>query len=96
VRLSRREARELGCASGAAAFESERVSFDAAGTPVVFDRVFIPGDRFRITRELHYETKIDPQESRRAPGSPAVAQGWGPSGAISGPPMSTITKGATS
>jgi hypothetical protein len=21
----------------------------------VFDRVFIPGDRFRITRELHYE-----------------------------------------
>ena len=33
----------------------ERVSFDAAGAPVVFDRVFIPGDRFRITRELHYE-----------------------------------------
>jgi hypothetical protein len=31
------------------------VSFDAAGQPVVFDRVFIPGDRFRITRELHYE-----------------------------------------
>jgi len=25
------------------------------GQPVVFDRVFIPGDRFRITRELHYE-----------------------------------------
>src|SRR5207245_1341663 len=25
------------------------------GAPVVFDRVFIPGDRFRITRELHYE-----------------------------------------
>jgi DNA-binding GntR family transcriptional regulator len=37
------------------AFESERVSFDAGGAPVVFDRVFIPGDRFRITRELHYE-----------------------------------------
>jgi aromatic ring hydroxylase len=31
------------------------VSFDAAGAPVVFDRVFIPGDRFRITRELSYE-----------------------------------------
>jgi aromatic ring hydroxylase len=31
------------------------VSFDAGGAPVVFDRVFIPGDRFRITRELHYE-----------------------------------------
>jgi DNA-binding GntR family transcriptional regulator len=37
------------------AFESERVSYDAGGTPIVFDRVFIPGDRFRITRELHYE-----------------------------------------
>src|SRR5256885_617472 len=55
VRLGRREARELGCPTGAPAFESERVSFDAAGQPVVFDRVFIPGDRFRITRELHYE-----------------------------------------
>jgi len=55
VRLGRREARELGCPVGAPAFESERVSFDAAGAPVVFDRVFIPGDRFRITRELHDE-----------------------------------------
>jgi len=55
VRLGRREARELGCPTGAPAFESERVSYDAAGAPVVFDRVFIPGDRFRITRELHYE-----------------------------------------
>ena len=54
VRLGRREARELGCASGVAAFESERVSFDAEGSPVVFDRVFIPGDRFRITRDLDY------------------------------------------
>ena len=54
VRLPRREARELGCATGTSAFESERISFDAAGTPIVFDRVFIPGDRFRITRELHY------------------------------------------
>ena len=56
VRLGRREARELGCPSGAPGFESERVSFDAAGQPVVFDRVFIPGDRFRITRELNYES----------------------------------------
>jgi GntR family transcriptional regulator len=55
VRLGRREARELGCRPGAPAFESERVSFDGAGAPVVFDRVFIPGDRFRITRELQYE-----------------------------------------
>jgi GntR family transcriptional regulator len=55
VRLGRREARELACPTGAPAFESERTSFDATGQPVVFDRVFIPGDRFRITRELHYE-----------------------------------------
>ncbi len=55
VRLGRREARDLGCRAGEPAFESERVSYGAAGAPVVFDRVFIPGDRFRITRELHYE-----------------------------------------
>jgi GntR family transcriptional regulator len=55
VRLGRGEARELGCRPGAPAFESERVSFDAGGAPIVFDRAFIPGDRFRITRELHYE-----------------------------------------
>ncbi len=55
VRLGRREARELGCRPGVPAFESERVSYDPSGAPVVFDRVFIPGDRFRITRELHYE-----------------------------------------
>ncbi len=55
VRLGRREARALGCAAGIPAFESERVSLDAAGHPVVFDRAFIPGDRFRITRELHYD-----------------------------------------
>jgi GntR family transcriptional regulator len=55
VRLGRREARELGCRDGMPGFESERVSFDTSGAPVVFDRVFIPGDRFRITRELHYE-----------------------------------------
>jgi GntR family transcriptional regulator len=55
VRLGRREARDLGCRDGEPAFESERVSYDAGGVPVVFDRAFIPGDRFRITRELHYE-----------------------------------------
>ena len=55
VRLGRREARDLGCRVGEPAFESERVSYDAGGAPVVFDRAFIPGDRFRITRELHYE-----------------------------------------
>ncbi|MBI4247724.1 MAG: GntR family transcriptional regulator [Candidatus Rokubacteria bacterium] len=54
VRLGCREARELGCRSGVPAFASERVSSTADGRPVVFDRVFIPGDRFRITRELHF------------------------------------------
>jgi GntR family transcriptional regulator len=54
VRLGRAEARELGCHAGEPAFESERVSYDAARQPVVFDRVFIPGDRFRITREVRY------------------------------------------
>ncbi len=55
VRLGRREARELGCRAGVPAFQSDRVSYATDGRAVVFDRVFIPGDRFRITRELHYE-----------------------------------------
>jgi hypothetical protein len=25
------------------------------GTPLVYDRVFIPGDRFRITRNIRYD-----------------------------------------
>jgi GntR family transcriptional regulator len=65
VRLAAREARELACPSGAPAFESERVSFDASGAPVVFDRVFIPGDRFRITRDLHYDTTPEGAEDVR-------------------------------
>ncbi len=55
VTLRSREARELGCRPGTPAFRSERVSWAADGAPVVFDRVFIPGDRFRITRELQFE-----------------------------------------
>jgi GntR family transcriptional regulator len=47
-------ARELGCRPGMAAFRSDRVSVGPDGSPVVYDRVFIPGDRFRITRQLHY------------------------------------------
>jgi GntR family transcriptional regulator len=54
VRLGQREAHELASVPGAPAFESERVSYDDGGAAVVFDRVFIPGDRFRITRELTY------------------------------------------
>ncbi|HSE92023.1 MAG TPA: GntR family transcriptional regulator [Methylomirabilota bacterium] len=59
VRLGRREARELGCRAGVPAFESERVSSAADGRPIVFDHVFIPGDRFRITRELKYDWHSD-------------------------------------
>lgn len=55
VTLRRQEARRLGCPPGSPAFRSERISSAADGAPVVFDRVFIPGDRFRITRELRYE-----------------------------------------
>ena len=55
VRLTSPEARELDCRPGSPAFCSERVSFLADSRPVVFDRVYIPGDRFRITRELRYE-----------------------------------------
>jgi len=54
VPLPREAARELGCRPGAAAFRSDRVSVGPDGTPVVYDRVFIPGDRFRITRNLDY------------------------------------------
>jgi GntR family transcriptional regulator len=62
IRLGRREARELGCRNGLAAFFSERTSYTADGTPVVFDRVFIPGDRFRITRQLTYDGPGRPPE----------------------------------
>ncbi|MBI4589795.1 MAG: GntR family transcriptional regulator [Candidatus Rokubacteria bacterium] len=55
VTLRSLEARELGCRPGTPAFRSERISWAADGAPIVFDRVFIPGDRFRITRELQYE-----------------------------------------
>jgi GntR family transcriptional regulator len=54
VPLERRAAHELGCRPGIPAFRSDRVSVSADGTPIVYDRVFIPGDRFRITRNLTY------------------------------------------
>jgi GntR family transcriptional regulator len=53
--LPARAARELGCAPGVPCFRSDRVSIGADGRPIVYDRVFIPGDRFRITRQLHYD-----------------------------------------
>src|SRR5215471_19158463 len=54
VLLDANAARELGCRPGIPAFRSDRVSVGADGAPLVYDRVFIPGDRFRITRQLHY------------------------------------------
>jgi GntR family transcriptional regulator len=53
--LPARAARELGCVPGVPCFRSDRVSTDAESRPIVYDRVFIPGDRFRITRQLHYD-----------------------------------------
>jgi DNA-binding GntR family transcriptional regulator len=55
VPLAAQAARELGCRVGAPSFRSDRLSSAADGTPIVYDRVFIPGDRFRITRDLHYD-----------------------------------------
>jgi GntR family transcriptional regulator len=54
VHLEAGAARELGCRPGIAAFRSDRVSIGPEGAPVVCDRAFIPGDRFRITRQLDY------------------------------------------
>ena len=56
VPLDRQAAREMGCRPGTAAFRSDRISTGTDGTPIVYDRVFIPGDRFRITRQLRYDT----------------------------------------
>ena len=85
VRLPRRAARLLGCHAGVPAFESERVSYGAGGDPVVFDHVFIPGDRFRITRELRYDASPESRSGeisvvvraagRRGVGVPAADRG---------------------
>jgi len=77
VRLGRREARDLGCGAGVPAFASERISFDTEGRPAVFDRVFIPGDRFRITRELHYGQDGGPEMAPKPPtlGAPRDTRG---------------------
>jgi GntR family transcriptional regulator len=58
VPLDRRAAGELGCRPGIAAFRSDRVSVGPEGTPIVYDRVFIPGDRFRITRNIRYGAEL--------------------------------------
>ena len=56
VRLRRGEAEALGRPAGVPAFCSDRVSFTPSDEPVVFDRVYIPGDHFRITRDLRYDS----------------------------------------
>jgi GntR family transcriptional regulator len=73
VSLERRAARALGCRAGTPSFRSDRVSMGADGVPVVYDRVFIPGDRFRITRGLRYD-----------PSSPAAAPSADPMDPVSG------------
>ena len=57
VRLKRHEAKALGRSVGVPAFCSERISFSVSDEPIVFDRVYVPGDHFRITRELRYDTR---------------------------------------
>jgi GntR family transcriptional regulator len=74
VPLDRRAAREMGCRPGTAAFRSDRISTGADGTPIVYDRVFIPGDRFRITRQLRYDTLDADPVSTGACASPSTAR----------------------
>ena len=54
VRLRPRPARVLGRPPGSPAFRADRVSFGARDEALLVDRVWIPGGRFRITRELRY------------------------------------------
>ena len=72
VALPGRAARELGCRPGTAAFRSDRVSTGPDGSPIVYDRVFIPGDRFRITRQLTYDrTPAGPAPGTREDSDPS-------------------------
>jgi len=75
VSLERRAARELGCRPGIAAFRSDRVSIGPDGAPVVYDRVFIPGDRFRITRQLRYDVRSDASIPNAVTTGTGVARG---------------------
>jgi hypothetical protein len=80
VPLDRRAARELGCRPGIAAFRSDRVSVGPDGTPIVYDRVYIPGDRFRITRNLKYDRTT--ATSNNAPTGPIATGPIAPSKAV--------------
>jgi GntR family transcriptional regulator len=71
VALEGKAARELGCRPGIPSFRADRVSLDGTDRPVVYDRVFIPGDRFRITREITFEPRADGSGYERPSGSKA-------------------------
>ena len=45
------------------------------GAPVVYDRVFIPGDRFRITRQLRYDVRSDASIPNAVTTGTGVARG---------------------
>ena len=51
VSLGAHEATLLEQKPGAAALLSERVTFSAAGAPIMFDRAFLPGDRMSVATE---------------------------------------------
>jgi GntR family transcriptional regulator len=51
VALGAHEATLLEEEPGAAALLSERVTFSAAGSPIVFDRAFMPGDRVSVATD---------------------------------------------
>src|SRR5262245_24219310 len=77
VQLDARAARELGCRRGMPAFRSDRISLGAGGAPVVYDRAFIPGDRFRITRQLVYTNggaERSQAEAELRPGAPPPSE----------------------
>jgi hypothetical protein len=78
VPLDRRAARELGCRPGLAAFRSDRISVGPDGAPIVYVRVFIPGDRFRITRSLKYDTTTPTRNDASASPIPTCPRPTGP------------------
>ena len=57
------------------------VSYDLDGEPLFFDHVFIPGHRFRITREQRYDEQ--PASGRGEISrscEPQAVAGWDPAG----------------
>jgi len=70
IALAAREATLLEEEPGAAALLSERVTFSAAGDPIVFDRAFMPGDRVSVATDrfvsdvtVGYELRLNEEGS---------------------------------